>query len=97
MPTNDIFYRPRDPKTDQDFEAGPCGGNCHSYPALDEYEGFTVWNCRHGHWIMPRERVIQEPHEGKSCSGNCETHPLVNSYVLEARFLANGGATSGRG
>ena len=95
MPTNDIFYRPWNPQTDQDFEAGPCGGNCHSYLAMDECEGFTVWNCRHGHWIMPRERVIQNDHDSKSCNGNCQTHPLVNSYVLEMRNLEDQGYSWG--
>jgi hypothetical protein len=66
--------------------------------ALDECEGFIVWNCCHGYWIMPRDREminVQEKHDGKSCLGSCEKHPLVNSYVLQTRALEDQGYSWG--
>ncbi len=97
MPFNDVLYRPWNPKTNQDFETGPCGGVCHSYLALDECDGFTVWNCCHGHWIMPRERLISEaeghPHE--NCGGYCSTHPLLDKAAIAFRAQEDAGMTWG--
>lgn len=98
MPTNDIFYRPWDPKTDQDFDTSPCGKSCHHFLALDDCEGFTVWNCKHGSWIMPRSSELAEvhaPHEGSKCPGNCKTHPLINAYTLQSRELEDQGLSWG--
>lgn len=88
MPFNDFLYRPWNPKTDQDFENGPCAGNCHSYLAMDECDGFTVWNCCHGHWIMPRER-------SQCDEADANTHPLLIAAAQAFRAQEDAGMTWG--
>ena len=87
MPTNDILYHPWAPKSLKALEAGPCDGGCSAAFALDECEGFTIWNCRHGSWIMPKERQTsyEEGHTASECAGFCREHPLINAYVLSGR------------
>lgn len=87
MPTNDIFYQPWAPKTIKAIEAGPCGHHCDAALSFENVEGFSVWNCRHGAWVMPiqRETTSEEGHSMAECGGFCREHPLMNAYVLSGR------------
>jgi hypothetical protein len=97
MPTNDVLYRPWAPKSVQAIEAGPCSGGCDAANALDQVEGFSVWNCRHGSWIMPRERdtTSEEGHTADQCPGFCRVHPLLNAFTLSMRHMDDQGLSWG--
>ena len=78
-------FKSWDPKNDAEFENGACG-KCQMQACLEEEGGFTVWECRHGSWFMPKEvsyACASERHTVAECPGNCSQHPLFKGAALE--------------
>jgi hypothetical protein len=73
------------PQSGEEWDNGPCG-KCHPQGCLDEYNGYSVWQCNHGSWFVDEQRS-QEPlsagHSHTVCRGNCHEHPLLVGDVLE--------------
>ena len=82
---NNTTFKSWDPQSDQEFEAGPCGCSCHPQRCLDEYRGYTVWQCAHGSWFLKQEQrniSTSDEHEHTECPGNCSQHPLLTGDYL---------------
>ena len=78
-------FKSWNPQSGKEFDNGPCG-KCHIQGCLDEYNGYTVWQCCHGSWFLEREErhfSVDEPHDHTECPGNCHQHPLLEGAYLE--------------
>jgi hypothetical protein len=91
-------FKSWDPQTGQEWDDGACG-KCHPQECLDTYNGYTVWQCRHGSWFVEQEKrqvTVGTAHDHDECLGNCATHPLLTDEVLEMtlRMRAAGPSTT---
>ena len=78
-------FKSWNPATGEEWDNGPCG-KCHPQGCLDEYNGYTVWQCNHGSWFLERDSrqvSVNEPHDHSECPGNCHEHPLLVGDLLE--------------
>jgi hypothetical protein len=78
-------FKSWNPQSDKEWDNGPCG-KCHPQGCLEEYNGYTVWQCCHGSWFLERESrqiCVNEPHDHTECPGNCHQHPLLEGAYLE--------------
>jgi hypothetical protein len=78
-------FKSWNPQSGEEWDNGPCG-KCHPQGCLEEYNGYTVWQCNHGSWFLERESrqiCVNEPHDHTECPGNCHQHPLLEGAYLE--------------
>jgi len=88
-------FKSWDPESAEDLDNGPCGRGCHPQACLDEFNGYTVWQCSHGSWFVKQECGDVSPymsHHHSVCPGECSQHPLLTGAVLEMtqRMRASG-------
>jgi len=87
-------FKSWDPATGQEWDNGPCG-KCHPQGCLDEFNGYTVWQCRHGDWFVAQEHEevdASAPHHHADCPGHCSQHPLTDEDALAiSRRIRAGG------
>jgi len=89
-----ITFKSWDPATGEEWDNGPCG-KCHPQGCLDDFNGYTVWQCRHGDWFVAQDQQkvsAGAPHHHTDCPGNCAEHPLMDEEALSIarRMRANG-------
>jgi hypothetical protein len=88
-------FKSWDPKTGQEWDNGPCG-KCHPQACLDEFNGYSVWQCSHGSWFVEQDdepvKTPEDSHSHLNCPGNCHQHPLMVGEHLEiTRRMRAGG------
>lgn len=90
-----VTFKSWDPSTGEEWDNGPCG-KCHPQGCLDDFNGYTVWQCRHGDWFVEQDHRQEvgagEPHHHTECPGHCAEHPLMDEECLSIarRMRANG-------
>jgi len=91
-PRINTTFKSWDPATGEEWDNGPCG-KCHPQGCLDEFNGYTVWQCRHGDWFVAQEEDMPAgAHHFSDCPGHCAEHPLMNeeAVALSRRMRASG-------
>lgn len=88
-------FKSWDPKTGDEWDNGPCG-KCHPQACLDEFNGYSVWQCSHGSWFVEQDdepvKTADDSHSHLNCPGNCHQHPLMVGEHLEiTRRMRAGG------
>lgn len=90
-------FKSWDPSTGEEYDCGPCGHNCHIQACLDEYNGYSVWQCAHGDWFVAQQQEqasISEPHHQDACPGHCAQHPLMVGEVLDMEMRSRAAGPS---
>jgi len=98
-PRTNTTFKSWDPSSDAEYDAGACGKGCHPQACMDEYEGYTIWQCQHGDWFFAQEQpqiCVTEKHSHMDCPGNCAQHPLMEGSTLEIsqRMRSSGPSTT---
>ena len=93
-PRINTTFKSWDPATGEEWDNGPCG-KCHPQGCLDDFNGYVVWQCRHGDWFVKQEDQevsAEQPHHHTACPGHCAQHPLMDDEMLDiARRMRAGG------
>ena len=98
VPTPDYCFKTWNLQGAEELDEGPIGCGCSALSAMDEHNGFSIWACRHGQWIIPRVRELSETdvkHEGSACPGHCLQHPLLTRSALAFRAQEDQGLSWG--
>ena len=89
-----ITFKSWNPATGEEWDNGPCG-KCHPQACLDDFNGYTVWQCHHGDWFVEQDHQevsADSEHLHTECPGHCSQHPLVDDdYLIFAQRMRAGG------
>ena len=77
-------FKSWDPQSGEEWDNGPCG-KCHPQGCLEDYNGYVIWQCRHGDWFVAQEEEAAPAgeHHFSDCQGNCAAHPLMTADTVE--------------